>query len=68
MHKLERKNGQKRQRALRLLGKYWPYYLMMLPGLVYFALLKYAPMYGVLIAFKDFKIKQGIWGSPWVGL
>ena len=68
MHKLERKNGQKRQRALRLLGKYWPYYLMMLPGLVYFALLKYAPMYGVLIAFKDFKIKKGIWGSPWVGM
>lgn len=68
MHKLERKNEQKRQRALRLLGKYWPYYLMMLPGLVYFALLKYAPMYGVLIAFKDFKIKKGIWGSPWVGL
>ena len=68
MHKLERKNGQKRQRALRLLGKYWPYYLMMLPGLVYFTLLKYAPMYGVLIAFKDFKIKKGIWGSPWVGL
>ena len=68
MHKHERKNGQKRQRALRLLGKYWPYYLMMLPGLVYFALLKYAPMYGVLIAFKDFKIKKGIWGSPWVGL
>ena len=68
MHKLERKNGQKRQRALRMLGKYWPYYLMMLPGLVYFALLKYAPMYGVLIAFKDFKIKKGIWGSPWVGL
>lgn len=68
MHKLERKNGQKRQRVLRLLGKYWPYYLMMLPGLVYFALLKYAPMYGVLIAFKDFKIKKGIWGSPWVGL
>ena len=68
MHKLERKNGQKRQRTLRLLGKYWPYYLMMLPGLVYFALLKYAPMYGVLIAFKDFKIKKGIWGSPWVGL
>lgn len=68
MHKLERKNGQKRQRALRLLGKYWPYYLMMLPGLVYFTLLKYAPMYGVLIAFKDFKIKKGIWGRPWVGL
>lgn len=41
---------------------------MMLPGLIYFALLKYAPMYGVLIAFKDFKIKKGIWGSPWVGL
>ena len=68
MHKLERKNGQKQQRALRLLGKFWPFYLMMLPGIVYFALLKYAPMYGVLIAFKDFKIKKGIWGSPWVGL
>src|SRR5690606_13276775 len=29
---------------------------------------KYLPMYGVIIAFKDFNFRQGIWHSPWVGL
>lgn len=39
--------------------------LMMVPGLIYFIVYKYYPMYGVLIAFKKFRIKQGILGSPW---
>lgn len=55
----------KRRRLMKKMRSYWPYYLMLLPGLVYFVLLKYAPMYGVLIAFKDFKIKKGIMGSAW---
>ena len=45
----------------------WQYYVLLLPALVYFAIFKYAPMYGVQIAFKDFRAFDGIWGSPWVG-
>ncbi len=39
--------------------------MMMLPGLLYFIVYKYAPMLGIVIAFKDFKLKEGIFGSPW---
>ena len=43
-------------------------HLLALPGLVYFIIFQYAPMYGVLMAFQDFKPKLGILGSEWVGL
>lgn len=42
-------------------------YWMALPVVLYFLLFKYVPMYGAMIAFKDFTVGQGIWGSDWVG-
>ncbi|MCI5648057.1 MAG: ABC transporter permease [Fusicatenibacter sp.] len=42
-------------------------YLLMLPSIIIFALFTYYPMYGILIAFKDFTPAQGIMGSPWAG-
>ena len=42
-------------------------YLMLLPGLAYFIVFKYLPMYGVTIAFQDFLPFLGYSGSPWVG-
>ncbi|MFB0836979.1 ABC transporter permease [Arthrobacter sp. E44] len=42
-------------------------YLLLLPGVVYFAVFRYAPMYGVSIAFKDYVPFLGVNGSPWVG-
>lgn len=45
----------------------WILYVMVLPVIVYYVIFAYFPMYGVTMAFKDFKIKQGILGSPWVG-
>jgi putative aldouronate transport system permease protein len=42
-------------------------YLMLLPVLTYFLLFHYKPMYGALIAFKDFNPYKGVWESPWVG-
>lgn len=42
-------------------------YLMLIPGVLYFALFKYLPMYGVTIAFQDFLPFLGYSGSPWVG-
>ncbi|MFD2614421.1 ABC transporter permease [Paenibacillus gansuensis] len=42
-------------------------YLMALPVVAYYLVFHYGPMYGLLIAFKDFNTSAGIWGSPWVG-
>jgi putative aldouronate transport system permease protein len=48
--------------------KYKLLYIMLIPGIAYFILFKYVPMYGIIIAFKDFKFKAGILGSKWIGL
>ncbi|CAN7710037.1 sugar ABC transporter permease [Paenibacillus sp. LjRoot153] len=45
----------------------WLYY-MLLPGVAYFIIFKYIPMYGILMAFQDYKPHLGYMGSPWVGL
>lgn len=43
-------------------------YLLIIPCLVFYIIFMYAPMYGVQLAFKNFKAGLGIAGSPWVGL
>mgnify|MGYP000093313625 FL=1 len=43
-------------------------YIMILPVIIYIAVLCYKPMYGVIIAFKNFRPAVGIMDSPWVGL
>lgn len=48
--------------------KFWPLYLMLLPCIIYYILICYVPMTGVVLAFKDYSFKKGIWGSDWVGL
>lgn len=45
--------------------KNWQLYLLALPALIIIALFCYAPMYGIVIAFKDYNSIQGIGGSPW---
>ena len=45
---------------------FWKYVLI-IPILVYLALFCYKPMYGLVIAFKNYKPARGIWGSKWVG-
>lgn len=42
-------------------------YLMVLPIVAYYVLFKYVPMYGAVIAFKDYSIIKGIMGSDWAG-
>ena len=42
-------------------------YLMLIPGLLFFLIFKYWPMYGITIAFKDYKIGRDIWEAQWVG-
>lgn len=63
--------GQKNQRLRKakiIFKKNWELYLLLLPTLLFFAIFCYYPMYGAQIAFRDFKITKGIWGSEWVGL
>ena len=43
-------------------------YLLLLPGVAYYVVFNYLPMYGVVLAFKDFSFRNGIMGSAWVGL
>lgn len=59
---LERRNVMKR------IMRYKWLYLFLLPLVVHQIVFKYSCMYGVLLAFKDFKYNAGIIGSPWVGL
>jgi putative aldouronate transport system permease protein len=49
----------------RQIGKYRAYYLMLLPGIIYYAVYKYLPIYGIVIAFKDYDMLAGIANSPW---
>lgn len=56
------------RRGVRVLKKYWQVYLMLLLPLAFVILFHYVPMYGIILAFKDYKITKGIWNSPWVGM
>jgi ABC-type polysaccharide transport system permease subunit len=48
--------------------RHWQLYLLVFLPIVYVIVFSYAPMYGTVIAFKDYKISQSIWDSKWVGL
>ncbi len=48
--------------------KNWKLYLIFLPVLIYYIIFMYGPMYGAVIAFKDFNPMKGILGSDWVGM
>lgn len=45
----------------------WRLYVMCLPAVVYLLLFNYKPMYGIIIAFKNYSMRKGIMGSPWIG-
>ncbi|MBA2940468.1 MULTISPECIES: sugar ABC transporter permease [Paenibacillus] len=53
---------------LKLMLSNYDMYLLLVPGLIFLLLFKYAPMYGIVIAFQDFNIFDGFSGSKWVGL
>ena len=42
-------------------------YVMMIPGIIYFILFKYLPMWGIVIAFENYVPYSGVFGSQWVG-
>ena len=56
------------KRVGKTLKRFWPLYLMFLPGAVYLFINCYIPMFGIQIAFRTYNAKDGIYGSPWCGL
>jgi putative aldouronate transport system permease protein len=60
--------------GLKRIGVFYPYWkhrnlmILMLPGMLYYAIFHYGPMYGAIIAFKDYQLLEGVFASPWVGL
>ena len=47
--------------------KNWQLYIMCLPAVIYFLIFAYKPMYGIIIAFKNYSMRKGIMGIPWIG-
>lgn len=63
----ECKNAGKRGKKTKgnIFVRFLPLYLMLLPLVVYLFIFNYYPMFGLQIAFKDWFVRKGIWGSPW---
>ena len=63
------KEQRKRRMKTRILGvtRNWQLYVFLLLPVLYIFVFKYIPMGGLVIAFKDFKARLGIWESKWVG-
>ena len=69
---MQKVRTNKKHSSIRaLFSKMWRYrqlYLLLIPALVYVLIFSYGPMYGIQIAFKNYKGALGILDSPWVGL
>ena len=49
----------------KLIRQHWPLYLFLLPTIAYFLIFRFYPMYGLQLAFKNYRVVDGINGSPW---
>ena len=58
---------KKKMSVANILKKNWQLYVLILPAVIYFFVFNYMPLYGIQIAFKDYKAVDGIAGSAWVG-
>ena len=64
------KNTQQNLRTGHFMKKirpYMPFYILFLPGFLFYILFAYLPMAGIVIAFKDYNLMEGVFGSAWVG-
>lgn len=59
--------GKKKESVFRQYVKHKYLFLLLLPTIIYFVIFHYLPMYGVVIAFKEFYPLKGIMGSDWIG-
>lgn len=62
------KSISKKRKLWNAVKQNWQLYLLLIPCIVFFVIFNYLPIYGVQIAFRDYKVAFGISGSQWVGL
>ncbi len=62
------KNSRGIKGLKRSFRRHWQLYLLLLVPLAYFVIFKYVPMLNTVIAFKDYNVVDGVWGSDWAGL
>ena len=60
--------SHKKKSLFQYMKQNYMLYLFLAPAIILTIIFKYIPMYGSIIAFKDFSPMKGIWGSDWVGL
>lgn len=61
-------SGTRLSRTMLYLKNTYMLYLFLLLPIAYFLIFRYGPMYGIMIAFKEYNIFEGVWKSPWIGL
>ena len=67
---MRQKKIKSKSKGVSLKTRMWKsryYYLMLLPAVAYVLIFNYAPMAGLQIAFKNYKVSLGMWDSPWIG-
>ena len=60
--------AQQKKSIFKVLWRYRYFYLFLAPAVIWFFIFKYVPMYGITLAFKEYRFDKGILGSEWVGL
>lgn len=60
------RNGPKKSLFVQM-RKHWQIYLVILPALIWYIIFAYYPMAGLQLAFKTYRVREGIFGSPWAG-
>jgi putative aldouronate transport system permease protein len=60
-----RQTSKRATRAWKTFWKFHPFYVMLLPGIIWYAIYQYWPMFGAIIAFKDYNLRAGMLASPW---
>ena len=65
--KRQQQTAVKKEPLGTYLRKHYSLYIFIIPGLFYLLLFKYVPMYGIILAFKEWNVVKGVLGSKWVG-
>lgn len=65
---MSRRKKDEKGTILKTLKKQSLYQMMVFPGIFLMILFNFVPMYGIIIAFKEYSVFDGIFGSPWIGL
>ncbi len=69
--KISNEKEKQEKKKKRTSALYWknmsPYYMMLIPGMILIIIFRFCPLYGMLVAFKDYDMFKGFAESPWVG-